>query len=102
MDLGLRQLELADPLGVDRDTIRNWEIGRSRPALRSWPGIIRHLGVRALPCGNGLPHRLMRVRMVTGLSQARLARHIGIDESTLRAWESGRRVPAESGKRWVN
>jgi hypothetical protein len=29
---------------VSTDTIRNWEVGRARPALRQWPRLVAFLG----------------------------------------------------------
>jgi DNA-binding XRE family transcriptional regulator len=34
-----------------------------------------------------------RIRQLSGLSQVELARHVGVDASTLSRWESGRRAP---------
>ena len=31
MDKGLLQKELAEQIGVTKDTVRNWEIGRTEP-----------------------------------------------------------------------
>ncbi|MBI4410044.1 MAG: helix-turn-helix transcriptional regulator [Gemmatimonadetes bacterium] len=44
LDLGLRQKDLARRLGVNVNTVTNWEVGRSTPALWHVPGIIRFLG----------------------------------------------------------
>jgi len=43
MDLGLSQARLATALGVDVDTLRNWERGRTHPAARCRSRIARFL-----------------------------------------------------------
>jgi len=95
-DLGLRQVDVAKGLGVNKDTIRNWEVGRAAPALWQWPGIIRLLGyVPFEVAGDSLPllQRLRTYRRARGLSQRKLARLLEVDESTLGHWEQERSRP---------
>jgi transcriptional regulator with XRE-family HTH domain len=49
MDLGLPQKDVARRLGVSTDTIRNWELGRARPAPWQWPKLGEFLGYLPLP-----------------------------------------------------
>jgi DNA-binding transcriptional regulator YiaG len=44
LDLGLRQRDIAQLLGVHVSTVTNWEVGRSEPALRHPPGLFGFLG----------------------------------------------------------
>jgi len=44
LDLGLRQKDVAEQLGVDEMTINNWERHRTRPIGRLLPAISRFLG----------------------------------------------------------
>ena len=46
------------------------------------------------PCYT-LPERLKAYRKGLGLSQEKLAKLLGVDESTLAHWEAGRRRPKE-------
>lgn len=93
LDLGLRQKDVAKQLGVNKDTIRNWEVGRASPALWQWPGLIRFLGYVPFCTDGNLPKRLKAYRQVHALSQKRLAQSLGVDPSTVWHWEQGRSRP---------
>ena len=87
LDLGLRQKDVAKQLGVNKDTIRNWEVGRAAPALWRWPAIIRFLGYVPFSNNGALPDRLRCYRRLHGLSQKRLAALLGVDPGTVSHWE---------------
>ena len=93
MDRGLRQTAVAQLLRVDRDTVRNWEVGRSEPALRHWPGVLHMLGFFPFEIGDSVPERLRAYRTIRGISQATLAEELGVDESTIHGWETGAHSP---------
>ncbi len=96
LDLGLLQKDVARQLGANVNTVTNWEVGRSAPALRYIPGIIRFLSyVPFDTTGDSSPlfRRLEHYRRVRGLSQKRLAGMLGVDPSTLAWWEKGRSQP---------
>jgi len=44
--------------------------------------------------GGGLPDRIRLLRLERGWKQAALAARLGVDHSTVSAWERGRQVPA--------
>ena len=44
LDLGLLQRDVAQQLGANPDTVKNWEMGYTAPALWFIPRIIRFLG----------------------------------------------------------
>ena len=46
MDKGLLQKELAEQIGVTKDTVRNWEIGRTEPIRESVEKIKEFIGNR--------------------------------------------------------
>jgi DNA-binding XRE family transcriptional regulator len=94
MGRGLLQREAADQIEVDSTTLWNWENGHCAPALRNWPSIIRFLGFNPLEPGITLPDRIRTFRRLTGASQESLASLLEVDESTVWAWEKGRRAPA--------
>lgn len=48
IDLGLRQRDVADRRRAEKDTVRNWEVGRTAPGLRFLPPIISFLGYNPL------------------------------------------------------
>ena len=91
--LRLRQRDVAVTLGVNRDTVRNWEADRSVPATRFRPTLIRFLGYDPRPKPNGFAKLLAYSREAMGLSQEGLARHLGTDESTVNDWEMGAHSP---------
>jgi len=69
LDLGLLQREVADQIGVTVFTIRNWERGRTRPAVRLMPAIIRFLGYIPFGLNPSLPERIRAWRRLQGLSR---------------------------------
>jgi DNA-binding transcriptional regulator YiaG len=71
----------------------NWERGRTSPAIRHVPRILAFLGYVPFAASRSLPERLRTYRQINGLSQAKLARQLGVDEETVRKWESGRSRP---------
>jgi len=93
LDLGLLQRELAERLGVDEMTVTNWELNRTRPAVRFIPSLIRLIGYLPYPVGTTLADQLVACRTAQGLSQKATARLLGIDPGTLGRWESGERRP---------
>jgi DNA-binding transcriptional regulator YiaG len=89
----LRQKDVAERLGVNQDTIRNWEVGRAAPALWQWPAIVRFLGYVPFSTDGGLSERLKTYRRLHGLSQRRLAAILGVDPMTVGHWEQGASRP---------
>lgn len=95
--LGLTQRELARQLGVTAGTVRNWELGHTRPGLRQTPQAADFLGRFMLfRPGKRLdfPVGLLLVRRRLGLSQGELAARLGVDESTVWEWENGNHRPS--------
>jgi transcriptional regulator with XRE-family HTH domain len=95
LDLGWTKKRMAAELGVDETTVYNWEIDRTVPVVRVVPGIIQFLGYVPYAPAKSLPEKLRTRRRRLGLSQKKLAHLLGVDESNLRGWESGRRLPSE-------
>jgi transcriptional regulator with XRE-family HTH domain len=93
-DLGLLQRQVAEEIGVDETSVFNWENNRVEPAVRFIPRIIQLLGY--CPYTPALPTTgwLKLIRQSLGYSQERMAEALGIDASTWRRWEAGKRQPA--------
>jgi transcriptional regulator with XRE-family HTH domain len=87
MDRGLLQEQVADELGVSVSTILNWERNRTKVATRSRPKVVAFLGYDPSPEPETLSARIRRVREQEGLSQEELARKLGLNPSSVRAWE---------------
>jgi transcriptional regulator with XRE-family HTH domain len=94
LDLGLLQRQVAERLGADHSSVTNWERNRTKPALHFLPGIVCFLGYVPWAAGASVGERLLALRRQRGVSQAMLARLLGIDPGTLSRWERGLRVPA--------
>lgn len=84
MELGITQSRLAERLGAQTDTVRNWERGRSGPTLRYRSAILEFLGYDPAPDEpTTLGEKLRKYRMHRGITQKELARQVGIDPTTL-------------------
>jgi len=94
LDLGLLQRHAAAAIGADTASVNNWELARTKPALRFLPGVIRFLGYVPWTADGSIGERLLAYRQERGLSQSALARLPGVDPGTLGRWERGLRVPA--------
>ena len=57
------------------------------------PAIIRFLGYDPFPPANTLAEKLLLCRKTLGLSQEKLAKKLGVDESTLADWEAEKHRP---------
>ncbi len=92
LDLELLQKNVAVAIGVDTDTITNWEKSRTKPPLRFIPKIIDFIGYWPPAFEQGI----RQYRYLRGISQKELARGIGVDPTPLSRMErnSGRCLPA--------
>ena len=89
-------------LGVHLDTVKNWEMGHTVPALRMMPKIQGFLGYLPSPsiCKGSLAERLRAYRRRNGLTQGDLAKLLEMDKSSVRGWEAGEHRPnRRNGKR---
>lgn len=99
LDLGLLHKEVAERLGVTRDTVRNWERNRTAPVARLVPGIARFLGYLPWRVPESFADRFALYRRSNGLTQRQLAARLRIDPTTVGRWESGRGLPSDRLKR---
>lgn len=88
LDLGVRQREVTEQFGVNFKTYENWERGTNEPEVRFWPVVIRFLGYDPSPPPASLPERIEGALRREGISQRELARKLGLDPSTVQAWEA--------------
>lgn len=78
------QKDVAVLIGVDTNTITNWEKNRTRPPLRFMPRITKVLGYETpAPKPVTLGETIKCHRYLKRISQKELARSIGIDPTTL-------------------
>ena len=94
--MGLLRREVAERLGVHKDTTHNWEDNRKSPQLRFLPRIIEFVGyVPKYTTPHTLGERIVVARRLLGLTQKELARRLGIDLSTLGRWERDEGRPSK-------
>lgn len=80
------QKEVAQNIGVSKNTIYNWETNMTKPSFRWLPKIIDFLGYSPYSPPKSLGERLTMVRKFLGLSQKELAAMMGVDKSTIHNW----------------
>jgi len=95
--LGLSHGALARKLGVDPSTVLNWERGRHTPPVQYVPRIVALTGPEHLAAEASLPERIRAYRRRHGLTQAELGRILGIHQSVISSWETGRTQPDTLG-----
>lgn len=96
LDLKLLQEEVAQKLGVDKDSLCNWENNRNSPSLYFIPEIIKFLGyIPDCIKGKTLGEKIVTYRKLLGFTQKKLAHHLGIDPSTLGRWERSKSKPSK-------
>ena len=97
---GMTQSQLAKRLGVSTSVIGSWERGGS-PSLHSAKSLFEWLGEkpRARPAKRSISmeygKRIREKRLSLGMSQRALARHLGVQKTSIRGWESGVCSPSE-------
>ena len=96
MDLGIGQRKLVKRLGVSKSTIEKWELDRTAPVRSMLPRIDEFLGRRPSEITSSIAERLTSLRRRFGLSQAELARSLGVHRCTVVRWEAGKRRPGKS------
>jgi len=101
MDLGLRQSDLAERIGVGTSTVNYWENNRFNPEVEYVPKIVTFLGYDPFgPPPATFPLRLKAARIAAGLTRRQLATRIGVHPGTVAEWERGEAQPiSASGQR---
>ena len=95
MKLTKRQLSLN--LNVSDLTIYLWEKNLVKPSLAQIPKIIEFLGQDPFERkAENLEDKVREFRRVHGLSQKSLGRLLGIDASTIGAWEKSKNQPMKT------
>lgn len=90
MDRKLLQKDVAKLIGVSEDCITYWENGRSEPQIQFMPKIIEFLGYMSVDIDiSTLGGRIKSYRIQHGLSYKKMGKLLGVDASTVGAWEKG-------------
>ena len=92
MDRGLTRDQLAARFQVRPGTLRAWECGSSRPAVRLIPAVLAFLGYDVDSPEGSIWDRVRWKRRRLGLSEAALGRLLGLAPSTFFRGECGTRT----------
>jgi len=88
LQLGLLQKDVARIIKVSEDSVTYWENARSEPQIRYFPNIIKFLGYSPFQFDTTVFGEVIRkFRTENGLSYKQVGKLLGIDGSTIAAWE---------------
>jgi transcriptional regulator with XRE-family HTH domain len=87
LDLGYTRKYAASLIGVDPESLKNWERAETEPAVGFFPRLVSYLGYNPLPRAEGRGSRIRRERISRGLSRKALADSVGVDEATIKRME---------------
>jgi transcriptional regulator with XRE-family HTH domain len=94
LDLKLLQEDVASILEISVCSLSNWENNASVPQINYGPKIIAFLGFNPFKVqGEGLGARIRRYRFEHGLNLEQLGDLVGVDGTSVGAWESGESIP---------
>ena len=94
LQLQLLQADVAKIFDVCEDSVTGWENERSVPQIQYYPKLIDFLGYNPFPVDTEtLGGRIKKYRFEQGLSHKKLGEKIGVDASTIGAWEENEHVP---------
>jgi transcriptional regulator with XRE-family HTH domain len=97
MDLGLRQSDVAQRIGVWTQTVNYWENNHFKPEVQHVPKIVTFLGYD--PFGRptaGVPGQLKAARIAAGLTRRQVAARLGVHPGTVAEWERGEARPGRT------
>jgi len=102
MDKQLFQEDIALLIGVSTDCITNWENGRANPQIQYMPKILEFLGFMPLEIDEyTLSGMIKSYRVKNGLSHKKMGDVLGVDASTIRAWEKGESISQVKTKKLI-
>ena len=88
MDRNLLQKDVAEIIAVSEDCITNWENGRSEPQIQFMSYIIEFLGYIPIEIDTStFAGKIKKYRIKNGLSHKKMGKLLGVDASTVGAWE---------------
>jgi transcriptional regulator with XRE-family HTH domain len=83
LDRRVPQRQVAAAIGCSQASLVSWEMGHRAPQARFLPGILRFLGYDQRPEPATFGRQLRAEREAEGLSEAALARRLGLDPGTV-------------------
>jgi len=95
LQLSLKQAEVASVIGVSEACITFWENNRSYLQIKHYPKIIAFLGYNPFPVDiSTLGGKVTKHRIEKGLSHRKFGELVGVDASTIAAWEQNTHKPS--------
>ena len=88
--MDLTRKAAAERMGLDPESLKNWERNQTRIAVRFYPALIAFLGYNPLPEPRTRGEAVRRRRMTLGLSAERLALMAKVYPTTVCRLESDR------------
>jgi len=79
-----------------------WEKNRSKTLPRFYPKLVDFLGYCPIETISSFGEKLLVFRIYRGLTQEQMAHELGIDPSTLAAYESERKLPHGTMREKIN
>lgn len=98
LEQGLTQLQAGAIIGVSESCVTNWELGHTEPEICYVPAIIEFIGYCPYTPTADLIARLRAIRWAFGLTQEKLAKLMGVDESSLYSWEREEHRPTKKSR----
>jgi DNA-binding XRE family transcriptional regulator len=97
MDKKLFQEDLAKQFKVSLDTITNWENNKYEPHISYYKEIISFLEYYPFTHDTAtIGGRILKYRRLHGLTHRQMGRKVGVNATTIAAWESGENKPQEN------
>lgn len=96
LDLGLKQVELAERIGVEATVLCSWERPGGRPSAKNLGRIASTLGLEVSDLYRPDPAvagTLADLRVQAGLGQRELARILNVSQAAISRWESNAIAP---------
>ncbi|WP_158561300.1 helix-turn-helix transcriptional regulator [Emticicia sp. C21] len=94
IELQLTLDQLATLLNVTKEAVVYWEYKRGKPKVHNYPKLIEVLGFLPFEIDTStLGGKIIAYRYTKGLSRKKFSHLLGVDESTLRAWENNKYIP---------
>jgi transcriptional regulator with XRE-family HTH domain len=99
----LHQWQAAREIGVTKETVANWEKGKTEPPVQVMSAVIRFLGFDPSPSPDSpdLGSRMLRYRRQHGLSIKEAAGRAGVDPDSWATWERTGSIPSGRGRELV-
>lgn len=94
LDRNIPIKDLLTEFGIDRETLRAWELGLWEPFVKHYPTIIRFRGYYPFSQETEtVGGKIKKYRFEHGLTQEQFGNLLGTDKCIVSFWETNRRLP---------